>query len=631
MDFESIKQRKVVQWTIGYGLLALPALGFFDSIAAPWDVSLLWQRRIQVGLLMGFPLAALLSWFHGEAGRQKVGAREIFALSLWSLVTIAVVASVPAPVSDEVADAPGVPAQPWEREGRIAFSVQPFEDLSSDGSLGSVPRVVADEVRGRLAAVSGLRVLAPESGRIAQDLAEVRYLLTGSVRGTEEVIAVAVELQERVGQTLELQWRDQIEEASMGRSLFEMERDVALQVAELVSARMSEAERERVVRAPTQSEEALRLYQQAQRLSPQASESENMAAGALLQAALQSDPSFASAKAMLGMVYSWRSRFPWGAPMTADSGLALVRQAVRDDPENPDALTGLAFTLYPKGHFSEARRADQQLMLVRPSGSFSFRNLGAIEHDSGNLASAVNYLAEALRLWPEDATSMLYLGRTYTALGEHAVATEWFDRMRRNMPPQLQWFMINQANNLVMAGDLDAASALVESLLVDHPDNPMLHLNRALMALRRDDVPAAVEAMETFSEMDPTIDVSRGWTAEVVRGLVLTRAGRLSEAESELAAAEARALEKLQNGDERYAPRLELARVEALRGNTDEAVRWAEEAVETGWRAAPTLLGLEAIQDHPDFVALLARTARLVDGHLRDLERRQTAPDPSRY
>jgi hypothetical protein len=64
----------------------------------------------------------------------------------------------------------------------------------------------------------------------------------------------------------------------------------------------------------------------------------------------------------------------------------------------------------------------------------------------------------------------------------------------------------------------------------------------------------------------------------------LWKLGERTEAERLLSESERICQEKVAAGDQRYGLREVMAMVHALRGNSDEALRWLEQAIEEGWR-----------------------------------------------
>ena len=79
---ERLKQRKVVQWAIGYLAGAFVALQLMDALQGPLELSQRTQQSVVVLLAMGLVLTAIVAWFHGDKGHQRVTPAEIIALGI---------------------------------------------------------------------------------------------------------------------------------------------------------------------------------------------------------------------------------------------------------------------------------------------------------------------------------------------------------------------------------------------------------------------------------------------------------------------------------------------------------------------------------------------------------------------
>ena len=79
---QRLKQRKLVQWAIAYIAAAFALLQGIDIIAQQfgWPEGL--RRGITLALVVGFFVALLLAWYHGERGAQKVSGPELLFLAL---------------------------------------------------------------------------------------------------------------------------------------------------------------------------------------------------------------------------------------------------------------------------------------------------------------------------------------------------------------------------------------------------------------------------------------------------------------------------------------------------------------------------------------------------------------------
>src|SRR6187455_397106 len=77
-----LQRRKLVQWLLAYAAgswLLLQVLGLLSSTYG-WSPA---AMRIAVGAVaVGFLVALVLAWFHGERGVQRVGGMELAILTL---------------------------------------------------------------------------------------------------------------------------------------------------------------------------------------------------------------------------------------------------------------------------------------------------------------------------------------------------------------------------------------------------------------------------------------------------------------------------------------------------------------------------------------------------------------------
>ena len=67
-----LKQRKPVQWTLGYLTGAWLVWQVMDVLGERWGLTAGIGRAIDLLLIVGFFVALVLAWYHGEQGRQKV-------------------------------------------------------------------------------------------------------------------------------------------------------------------------------------------------------------------------------------------------------------------------------------------------------------------------------------------------------------------------------------------------------------------------------------------------------------------------------------------------------------------------------------------------------------------------------
>lgn len=222
--FQQLKQKHIVRTAIVYlggAWLLLEATGFFvDNYALSRHVI----DVVLLLLLLGFPAALIISWHHGEKGRQNIARSE--ASLLLTLVVLAAIGTYRITTAGEVgrsADS-GAPAAasadpasllaPGNDLGERSVAVLPFTNGTGLDSLDWVGAGVADMLTTSLAREGDMRVVSPqrlfellraagreETAEIPADAARsiagesgARQMVRGSVLGTLEDLVFDVQL-----------------------------------------------------------------------------------------------------------------------------------------------------------------------------------------------------------------------------------------------------------------------------------------------------------------------------------------------------------------------------------------------------------------------------------------------------
>lgn len=217
--FRQLKEKHLFRTAVVYvggAWLALEATGFFV------DTYGLSRHIIDVVVLLiviGFPAAMVISWFHGEKGRQDV-ARGEAALLLVLAVLAAVgtyritTASEVATTSQQGATAPSAARLASDDLGERSIAVIPFTNATGLDSLDWVGSGVSDMLTTSLARAGDMRVVSPQrlfellrsAGRQETDVipddvamqvagdAGAHRMVRGSVLGTLEDLVLDVQL-----------------------------------------------------------------------------------------------------------------------------------------------------------------------------------------------------------------------------------------------------------------------------------------------------------------------------------------------------------------------------------------------------------------------------------------------------
>ena len=200
---------------IGGAWLLLEATGFFVD---NYDLSRSFIDVVVLLVVLGFPAALIISWHHGEKGRQEVARGE--AALLLTLVMLAAVGTYRITTASEVpVDARVLPAESAARPasedlGERSVAVLPFTNATGLDSLDWVGSGVSDMLTTGLASGANVRVVSPQrlfellrdAGSVDADVipndvamqiagqAGARRMVRGSVLGTLEDLVLDVQI-----------------------------------------------------------------------------------------------------------------------------------------------------------------------------------------------------------------------------------------------------------------------------------------------------------------------------------------------------------------------------------------------------------------------------------------------------
>jgi TolB-like protein len=201
--WDEFRQRKFARWTLGYlaaGWVTYEVLSLIgENFAWPPVV----MRIITVLIGAGLLLTTILAWYHGERGRQRVGAVELVLLAGAVLGTAVAVRAVwiSNPAAPTVQTAPNAAEAAYLRNSvavlpLLSRSNDPDGDFFSDG--------LTEELLRALSRVPGLRVAARTSSFAFRDRSVaadsnakalgVRHLLDGSAHRRGDTLRISVGL-----------------------------------------------------------------------------------------------------------------------------------------------------------------------------------------------------------------------------------------------------------------------------------------------------------------------------------------------------------------------------------------------------------------------------------------------------
>ncbi len=452
-----VHDNKVIQWGLAYlgAALALAHGAELLGHAFHWPEGV-W-RSVVIALVVGFPVALTLAWYHGHRGLTTCSAPETMIISVLLLIgAVFFYAATRAGTEHSATAAPttsvdsdlGTDARVTSTPPDVASSavsllpnsvaVLPLENLSSDPEHAYYANGMHAEIISQLTKLRNLTVISrasvlryaverPPLLQIATDLG-VQSLLTGRFQYAAGRIRVGVELVDPVSGAI--LWNDGYEREFA--EIFAVQADISMNVANALQTEFSPEEQARIERPPTSSPEAYSLYLQALALNAGAGLTRDDARiVSWLEEAIRLDERFASAYALLAFYHA-----------------NALNNSVYATAVEPARRSELEATV--RRYASTALELDDQQGLAHLA-------LGQLAWFNWRWTEAERDFAQAFELSPQAPNVALWYGYLLSYQGRHDESLAVGERVR-GFDPQNPSFGLGY--KLTMAGKYDEAAVL---------------------------------------------------------------------------------------------------------------------------------------------------------------------------
>ncbi|EHS53962.1 adenylate/guanylate cyclase with TPR repeat regions [Rhizobium sp. PDO1-076] len=301
-----------------------------------------------------------------------------------------------------------------------SVAVLPFINVSGDKNHDHLAYGLTDDLITELSRVSGLFVIARHSvfaltttsGKVQDVAAElgVQYVLEGTLQQAGARLRINAKLIDAVtGLSL---WAERYDREYA--DIFAVQDDVISKIISALSVKLSEGERHRLARIPTENLEAYDYYLRAEQKGITYSDVETYRQTlSFYQKAIDLDPKFADAHAGIARVAVdvWRNdyNYLWSAAVARKIAYDAAGQALKLDPDNARALAVLALLQLVDGRSAEATASATQAVIAQPSDAEAFGNLALILAHTERHEEAIDEMEKALRLDPSPSPSFQLL------------------------------------------------------------------------------------------------------------------------------------------------------------------------------------------------------------------------------
>jgi len=439
---QNLRRRKLAQWLLAYAAGAWIALQVLGLMADSFEWPRLVMRLGFVVAVLGFAVAVILAWYHGERGIQRATRGEVILLllvaavggtAIWRLVHTPA-ATIDAATAGNAATATSAPAKPSGTApaaiDQQSIAVLPLANESGDADQQYFSDGLSEDLITALSQFGGLKVISRNSSFQFRDAKTssaaigaslgVAHLLEGSVRRVGDTVRISAALVKAAdGSTL---WSQRYDRPY--RDLFKLQDEITNAVAgELKMKLLTPAGAVmQSDRPPSGNLEAYSAYLQGAFHAARITDADYHKAIEFFNKAIAIDPAYAHAHAALAIA------------LTGDAAQFLGGEQARQANAKSKLASDTALRLAPdlayahiaRGQllisgslkWAEAEIEFQRALQLSPNDSQATTLLGIVKATLGDLDSGIELTRQALRINPLDADSYYWLSYALGSAGQ---------------------------------------------------------------------------------------------------------------------------------------------------------------------------------------------------------------------
>jgi adenylate cyclase len=330
-----------------------------------------------------------------------------------------------------------------------SIAVLPFENLSGDPEQEYFSDGITEDIITDLSKISGLFVIARHSvftykgktikiAEVGRELG-VRHVLEGSVRKANGRVRITAQL---VDATTEGHlWAERYDRDL--KDIFALQDEVTQKIVAALAVKLTEDEQERLMHKYTDNMEAYDLYLQGVENRNRFTKGANVQARQMFERAIDLDPEFALAYAVLGFTHFHERTFGWSQdPQSLEHAFELAQRTLDLDDSLSWGHHLLGKVYLWKKQYEKAIAELKKAIALSPNDADQLVGLGYILNFAGKPEEAIELVKKAMRLNPRYPVVYLWeLGHAYFLTGRYEEAIETLksvlDRSSDFMPAHL--------------------------------------------------------------------------------------------------------------------------------------------------------------------------------------------------
>ena len=490
--WSQLKKRKVVRVAlayivVGWVVLQVGEIAFEGLGVPPWSLSLL-----IVLVLLGFPIALVLSWAY-EVTPQ--GVRKDSAGHIESVTQMA----------SYQRDAPSI-------------AVLPFDDMSEKGNQLYFCEGMAEEILNALCKVANLRV----ASRVAAfqfsskqtDIKEigrklrVQAVLEGSVRKSGDNLRITAQL---INTTDGFHiWSRQYDRRL--KDIFEIQEEIANSITEALSVSLK---RKNKVTQQHVDPKAYDFFLRGLSYFAQHTTQDNVYARQMFKQAIDIEPNFGRAWAGTAYTYGFEYMYFNASNVNLLEAKRTSARALKLAPNLAESHVSSGIACCMDQDFKRAETEFEKAIELDPKNYEAWYFFGRAKVHEGDLKRALKLFEWASRVRPEDFQSVLLQAQLYTSLDRRDKAIEvtrqGIDRVRAvlELNPDDNRALNMGAFALLRLGQAEEAAKWMTTSMRNAPMDSIIQYNGACFFSLAGDIEHALDCLENC--LIKVGNISREW------------------------------------------------------------------------------------------------------------------------
>ncbi len=467
-----------------------------------------------------------------------------------------------------------------------SVAVMPFKNLTNEQENDFFTDGITEDVLTQVSKISDLNVISnstmmlfKNSKKTIKEIGEELHagtVLEGSVRRLGTKIRIFTQLTDVA--TSKSIWTETFDRDFS--KIFDIQSEIAQEIANKLKAKLSVAEKERINRKQTDNLSAYEFYLKGRSHYYQYKSAENELAITEYKKAIELDPSYTLAWAGLGDAYSQKhNRFGFDISWI-DSSKQAGLHAIQLDSTSSEAFKALANAYNYAEQYDSGFLLLQKAVHLNPNNAPAVGNLGTGYFLKGELDNALIWEKKAAALNPKNAVPFMIIGWTYRLLNDLENAKLWLNKSLE-LKPFADCYRELGYTYLLQGKKADALNLIPLAISIDS-SNTRTYESAGMLAQMAGDTAKAKYYYQKSIELNDAISTDVNAVAPIGLGQLLIAENKIVDAEIYLSRALRLNIDnssKSQDDDNR----INIAAVYAIRNQKTEALAWLQKAVEVNW------------------------------------------------